>query len=77
LVVRYKFKFFRRLVVGLNSSKTIELNSSTFDDFVKKLNQILFLFDRFMVEEQFGWRVESCPDALKILDTEDLDYFTK
>jgi glycosyltransferase involved in cell wall biosynthesis len=26
-----------------------------------------------MVEEQFGWRVtENCPDALKILDTEDL-----
>lgn len=54
-------------------SKTIELNSSTFDDFVKELNPNVVLFDRFMVEEQFGWRVsESCPDALKILDTEDL-----
>jgi glycosyltransferase involved in cell wall biosynthesis len=31
------------------------------------------LFDRFMIEEQFGWRVaESCPDALRLLDTEDL-----
>jgi glycosyltransferase involved in cell wall biosynthesis len=31
------------------------------------------MFDRFMMEEQFGWRVDKfCPDALKILDTEDL-----
>ncbi|HEU4497554.1 MAG TPA: glycosyltransferase family 4 protein, partial [Flavobacterium sp.] len=31
------------------------------------------LFDRFMAEEQFGWRVaEQCPDAIRILDTEDL-----
>jgi spore coat polysaccharide biosynthesis predicted glycosyltransferase SpsG len=53
--------------------KTIELNSATFDDFVKELNPDIVLFDRFMVEEQFGWRVsESCPNALKILDTEDL-----
>ncbi|GAA4048003.1 glycosyltransferase [Flavobacterium chungnamense] len=59
-------------VLGV-SAITIELNSSTFDDFVKDLNPNIVLFDRFMVEEQFGWRVsESCPNALKILDTEDL-----
>jgi len=53
--------------------KTIELNSSSFDAFVKELNPSLVLFDRFMCEEQFGWRVaETCPDALRILDTEDL-----
>jgi len=53
--------------------KTIELNSSTFDDFIKVLCPEIVLFDRFMVEEQFGWRVsESCPKALKILNTEDL-----
>jgi hypothetical protein len=54
-------------------AKTIELNSSSFDLFVKELNPNIVLFDRFMVEEQFGWRVsESCPNALKMLDTEDL-----
>lgn len=59
-------------VLGVNA-KTIELNSSSFDDFVKELNPTIVLFDRFMVEEQFGWRVsESCPNALKILNTEDL-----
>lgn len=59
-------------VLGV-SAKTIELNSSSFDDFVIELNPTIVLFDRFMVEEQFGWRVsESCPNALKLLDTEDL-----
>ena len=51
----------------------IELNHSSFDDFVKMLNPDVVLFDRFMMEEQFGWRVaEHCPNALRILDTEDL-----
>ena len=52
---------------------TVELNSSSFDDFVKVLNPTIVLFDRFMIEEQFGWRVsEHCPNALKMLNTEDL-----
>ncbi|MEX0720862.1 MAG: glycosyltransferase [Balneolaceae bacterium] len=51
----------------------IELNNSSFDTFILKLNPQLVLFDRFMTEEQFGWRVaETCPQALRILDTEDL-----
>lgn len=53
--------------------KSIELNNSSFDIFVKELNPAVVLFDRFMMEEQFGWRVtENCPDALRLLDTEDL-----
>ncbi|MBJ2122994.1 glycosyltransferase [Flavobacterium sp. IB48] len=53
--------------------KSIELNSSSFDDFVAELNPEVVLFDRFMVEEQFGWRViEKCPKAIRILDTEDV-----
>ncbi len=52
---------------------SIELNNSSFDDFVKALKPTVVLFDRFMMEEQFGWRVaENCPDALRILDTIDL-----
>ncbi|MES2590189.1 MAG: glycosyltransferase [Bacteroidota bacterium] len=51
----------------------IELNSSSFDEFVKTLNPQIVVFDRFMIEEQFGWRVrENCPNAQTILDTEDL-----
>ena len=57
---------------------SIELNSASFDDFVKKLNPTIVLFDRFMTEEQFGWRVaEHCPNALRILDTEDLHFLRK
>lgn len=53
--------------------KSIELNNSSFDFFIKELNPTVVLFDRFMMEEQFGWRVyENCPDALRLLDTEDL-----
>jgi hypothetical protein len=36
------------------------------------MNPSVVLFDRFMMEEQFGWRVsENCPDAIRLLD-EDL-----
>ena len=53
--------------------KSILLNSETFDTYIKSLNPKIVLFDRFMIEEQFGWRVaEQCPDAIRILDTEDL-----
>jgi len=55
------------------NKKAIVLNSESFDTFVKELNPTVVLFDRFMMEEQFGWRVaENCPTALRILDTEDL-----
>ena len=57
------------------ATKAIELNNSSFDDFITKLNPTIVLFDRFMIEEQFGWRVtENCPDCLRILDTEDLHF---
>ncbi len=51
----------------------IELNNSSFDDFIRELAPDIVLFDRFMMEEQFGWRVEKCcPDALRVLETSDL-----
>lgn len=54
-------------------STPIKLNCSSFDAYITKLQPNIVLFDRFMIEEQFGWRVEkNCPNALKILDTEDL-----
>ena len=51
----------------------IELNNESFDDYIKALSPDMVIFDRFMMEEQFGWRVEKfCPSALRILNTEDL-----
>ncbi len=58
--------------------ETIELNNSNFDDFVTNLNPNVVVFDRFTTEEQFGWRVTTqCPNALKILDTEDLHFLRR
>ena len=53
--------------------KAIKLNCSSFDIFIQELNPTMVFFDRFLMEEQFGWRVaEFCPNALRILDTIDL-----
>ncbi|MEN8703866.1 MAG: glycosyltransferase, partial [Polaribacter sp.] len=57
---------------------SIELNNTSFDLFVKDLVPSIVIFDRFMTEEQFGWRVaENCPNALRVLDTEDLHFLRK
>lgn len=55
------------------SSQSIALNCDSFDAYITQYQPDIVMFDRFMMEEQFGWRVEkNCPSALKILDTEDL-----
>ena len=59
-------------------TKAIQLNDSSFDTEITALNPNVVLFDRFMIEEQYGWRVmENCPNALRILDTEDLHFLRK
>ena len=51
----------------------IEVNDSRFDQFVAELSPDIVLFDRFNVEEQFGWRVEqACPAAMRMVETVDL-----
>ena len=51
----------------------IKLNDQGFDKFLRKLDPQMVLFDRFMAEEQFGWRVQAgAPDAIRVLDMEDL-----
>ncbi|MFZ2430244.1 MAG: glycosyltransferase family 4 protein [Lutibacter sp.] len=53
----------------------ILLNDSSFDSLIKKINPVFVLFDRFLTEEQFGWRIaENCPEAIRILDAEDLHF---
>ncbi|SEQ22088.1 glycosyltransferase family 4 protein [Flavobacterium urocaniciphilum] len=52
---------------------SIQINDSSFDELALRINPNIVLFDRFMVEEQFGWRISNVlPNAIKILDTEDL-----
>lgn len=53
--------------------KEIQLNDCSFDNFILDLQPDIVLFDRFTIEEKYGWRVtEYLPNTLKILDTEDL-----
>jgi glycosyltransferase involved in cell wall biosynthesis len=60
------------LSLGINE-QVIELNNESFDLFIQQLQPGLVIFDRFMMEEQFGWRIEKqAPQAIRILNTEDL-----
>ena len=53
----------------------ILLNDSSFDSSVKEIDPDIVIFDRFLTEEQFGWRItKTCPKAIRILDTEDLHF---
>ena len=53
----------------------IELNDPGFDRWIADIAPDIVVFDRFVIEEQFSWRVrENCPSALRILDTEDLHF---
>lgn len=67
-------KSFRLEQLNIQTSN-IQLNDSSFDDLIQQINPNIVLFDRFLTEEQFGWRVaKNCPNALRILDTEDLHF---
>lgn len=55
------------------SAAAIIVNDSRFDDYLEQLKPGLVIFDRFVMEEQFGWRVRAItPDAMTVLDTSDL-----
>jgi glycosyltransferase involved in cell wall biosynthesis len=55
--------------------QSIALNDSSFNDFVSELAPDIAVFDRFISEEQFAWRVSlAAPKCMKILDCEDLHF---
>ena len=84
LTQNYQITFLSTASISENSldlsSKNIQfqnilLNDNSFDELIKNLNPEIVIFDRFTTEEQFGWRVsEQVPNAIKILDTEDLHF---
>ncbi|MEC8208892.1 MAG: glycosyltransferase family 4 protein, partial [Verrucomicrobiota bacterium] len=58
--------------IGVTTHK-ITVNDAAFDSWVEALAPQVVIFDRFMTEEQFGWRVaQYCPEAVRVLDTSDL-----
>lgn len=53
-------------------------NDSQFDEWIKKEQPDFVVFDRYVTEEQFGWRVkEHSPSTVQILDTQDLHFLRK
>lgn len=56
----------------------IKLNDSSISKLLKELSPEVVIFDRFITEEQFGWRVaQDLPDSLRILDSQDLHFLRK
>ena len=57
---------------------SIKLNCDSFDNLLTKIAPTMVIFDRFVTEEQYGWRVEKClPQTLRVLDTQDLHFLRK
>jgi glycosyltransferase involved in cell wall biosynthesis len=57
--------------------KTFEcqLNCSSFNQQVTDINPDIVIFDRYLSFEQFAWRVkDACPNAMLVLDAEDLHF---
>ena len=58
--------------LGIRTARLLP-NDSNFDAYISDYKPEIVCFDRFMIEEQFSWRVrEHVPDAIRILDTVDL-----
>ena len=57
------------------ASQQVYINDPNFDTLISGYQPEVVLFDRFVTEEQFSWRVyKNCPEAIRILDTEDLHF---
>lgn len=65
---------FNLAAIGV-SEQIIKLNDQSFNEFISILKPQIVMFDRFVMEEQYGWRIhQECPEAMTILDTEDLHF---
>jgi hypothetical protein len=59
-------------------ARHLATNDSSFDDFISGLQPDYVVFDRFLIEEQFSWRVRAiCPKAVRVLDTVDLHFLRR
>jgi glycosyltransferase involved in cell wall biosynthesis len=56
----------------------VRANDARFDAFVKELDPDFCVFDRFLTEERFGWRVAmASPRTARVLDTVDLHFLRR
>lgn len=52
---------------------SIPMNDSSFDEEIKNIEPSLIIYDRFVMEEQFGWKMrEFFPNIAQLIDTQDL-----
>lgn len=59
----------------VSEQKVIKVNDDAFSDFILSYTPDIVLYDRFMVEEQFGWRIrEVLPSVVHLLETQDLHF---
>ncbi len=59
----------------VNASWKINMNDDFFNEQVKEFMPDIVLYDRFMTEEQFSWRIrEIHPSAMHLLETQDLHF---
>jgi glycosyltransferase involved in cell wall biosynthesis len=65
---------YREALHGLGAAThEVAANDPAFDSWIAALRPEVVVFERFLIEERFGWRVaEQCPESMRILDTVDL-----
>ena len=57
------------------TAHAIQMNHSSFDELIRSLSPDFVVFDRFLIEEQFGSRVRAaCPSCVRVIDTVDLHF---
>lgn len=70
--------FTQTLIRAGVQTHSIRANDSSFDHWISQLKPDFVFFDRFVTEEQFGWRVrENSPESVRILDTQDLHFLRR
>jgi hypothetical protein len=61
--------------IGVKAHGLGSVNSTDVDDTVLQIQPDLVIFDRFITEEMFGWRVRNiCPQAAHVIDTQDIHF---
>jgi glycosyltransferase involved in cell wall biosynthesis len=71
-------EFSERLKTQGITVQPIAINDSSFDSWIAAERFDLAILDRFIIEEQFGWRIqEHSPSTLRVLDTEDLHFLRR
>jgi len=62
-------------MLGIQAHGLGAINSAEVDECVQEIQPDLVIFDRFITEEMFGWRVRNvCPEAAHVIDTQDLHF---